>query len=982
MIKAKKLWAAMLLCLSFALLIIPVRSVDGSQGIKITSDRTTDIMILLDCSGTVGNMGLTDECVSAIDTLIDLLPRRGFRAAVAAYGNTWDRGYDFGSDELVHMNDIMGAYARTRVCLAADMTLLSEPDAADSLKSAAAMRLGEERYTHGNNYLGGGLMTALDLLCDSGSDDAAIIILTDGRLSGFDSTDGVEWKSTNRELVDEAVGFAASKGYRIYPIELNADSKNNQTSAARQLMLDIAAKTDGKSFIISSASDLKNAAVDVYADIAGAKVTDSLSVELSPLTSEVSVVLDSNVSSVAVGGKSYSKGTSGAATFTDDVFKLCPASGRLKFTLSGGSALKTVVTERLPLVLSLSHASPMTRNNTLGIEIYLGTSASLDRVSADEFYKSSDLTLKIGSETVETVQSENGLTASYEIKDPGSYEITASLGGETISTVFEAADYGFTVEVGENDSISRGEIVNVKAFLTGTDGKITDQALYNDGEALLTVRRDGTVIDSDLPMKAGEGYYLDYTVGDTGEYTFSVESKADCLGKTGSVDAVKTIDCEDFTLSVDWSEPDGAALQKSDEIKLTAKLLDNDGNIIERSEFIDGAGLCAERDGEIIEKIPLSVIDGVMNAVWRVSRAGELKLRLTLPDGENSSLEFTSVNHSPVLLADRYEGKCQVGSTLEFDIADYIGDADGDPLEVTASDGAPDWRLSDDSKSIIIDAGGHSGNYDFSFGFDDGDESVVLAAKIVVTNEKPVRTSELTLPHFILKAPAFMFFVNYDDQPLSFELDDYFSDPEGLSLTYSLESSTDMASLDGSRLNIDPRGVINERLRLICTDSSGESIVSDLRLVVDEWWTLNLKRVLIVAGIAAVLLVLCAIIIRRESNIGYLRVASAQKGGETLDINEKLNPRRVRLWSLPLSRFILNRVRGAQELVTPTRERGKLTGHLIFGKKVTLKGCTADGFEKNGEIVEKKLPKKIVLRSGESITLVYGELRVTITNRN
>ena len=84
MIKAKKLRAALLLFLSFALLIIPARSVDGSQGIKITSDRTTDILMLLDGSVTVGNVGLTDECVSAIDTLMDLLPLRGFRAAVSS----------------------------------------------------------------------------------------------------------------------------------------------------------------------------------------------------------------------------------------------------------------------------------------------------------------------------------------------------------------------------------------------------------------------------------------------------------------------------------------------------------------------------------------------------------------------------------------------------------------------------------------------------------------------------------------------------------------------------------------------------------------------------------------------------------------------------------------------------------------------------------------------------------------------------------
>ena len=77
---------------------------------------------------------------------------------------------------------------------------------------------------------------------------------------------------------------------------------------------------------------------------------------------------------------------------------------------------------------------------------------------------------------------------------------------------------------------------------------------------------------------------------------------------------------------------------------------------------------------------------------------------------------------------------------------------------------------------------------------------------------------------------------------------------------------------------------------------------------------------LIVAVIAAVILILIAVIIRRESNIGYLRVASAKRKGEELDLNEKLNPRRVRLWSLPLSKFITNRVRDAGDLAEKERE--------------------------------------------------------------
>ena len=966
MINTKKIRAALTLLLSLALLILPVLAADGQAGVKLTSDRTTDVLILLDCSGAVGE--LTNECASALDTLIDLMPRRGTRAAVVAYGNTWNQGYEFGS-ELSYMNDDMGAYARTRVCLAAEMTALS--DGAEQVKSAVSSRLAEERFTHGNNYLGGGLMASLDLLIGSASDDASIVILTDGRLSGFDSTDGVEWKSTNRELVDEALDLAASKGFRLYPVELNTDSRNNPTSAARQLMSDLASKTGGENFVISSASDLKSAVISVYADIFGADVTDSLSPALPTQTSEVSVVLDGNVTSVSVGGKSYSKGSGGAVAFTDNVFKLCPASGKPKFTLTGGSAVKTVITERLPLVLELSHASPMTRGNTLDIRVYLGTSSSLDVVSDEWFYNNSEPRLSVGSENLTTTKDSDGWKASYEFNEPGSFVITAKVGDEIVTTNFEVADYGFEVDA---PTLSDGEIVTVRAFLTGVEGRLTDSLLYRDNEAVLTVRRDGVVVNQDLKMTAGEGYYLDYTADGVGEYTFSVSAES----PDGRLEAEKIVDCGDYTLIADWNADDGSTLQKSDHVKLSAKLLDSDGNVIARNAYLHNAKLRAERGGEVIENIPFTIHNGVLSADWRVSREGDIKLVLGV-NGEESTVEFKVVNHAPVLVSDKFEGKCRVGETLSFSVSDFVGDADGDLFTITANGVAPDWKLSDDAKTMIFDVGGKAADYDFTLTFDDNDASVDLPVKIKVTNEKPKETASLVLPHFILKAPGFMFFVDYDDQAVSYELNNYFSDPEGLPLVYSLETPTDMAKLNGSVLDIDPRQAVNERLRLTVTDSSGDSINIDLRFTVDEWWTLNLKRVLIVAGIAAVILILIAVVIRRESNIGYLRVASAKRNGEELDLNEKLNPRRVRLWSLPLSKFITNRVRDAGDLTE--KERGVLTGHLIFGKKVTLKGSTADGFERNGEVVE-KLPKKIVLRSGESVTLVYGDLRVTITNRN
>ena len=169
-----------------------------------SSDDTVDFVLLLDCTDSMVNSDTANICEAAAKMFTDLAPSNNARVAVVAFGNTWTPEYTFGSSEMSYMNDVMGRYARTRVCMTYDMVELGSSEERRSVKQAIHDRMNEDKFSHTNTYIGGGLMTALDVLFSSKSDDAALILMSDGRLSGFDTTDGVEWKSTNRELVDEA----------------------------------------------------------------------------------------------------------------------------------------------------------------------------------------------------------------------------------------------------------------------------------------------------------------------------------------------------------------------------------------------------------------------------------------------------------------------------------------------------------------------------------------------------------------------------------------------------------------------------------------------------------------------------------------------------------------------------------------------------------------------------------------------------------
>ncbi len=974
--KKLRLIIAVLLCAAFLTL--------GASAQKYISEDTTDIVLLLDCTGYMESVGIEDEVKDALELFVELLPAKT-RLSVIAFGNTWNLSYDFESEKLSDMNDIMGSYARTRVCLAAELIELDDPSVRSELSETINFRIDEGRYTHTNTYIGGGLMAALDRLFEQSSDERYVFLLTNGRLSGFDSTDGVEWKQTNRELCDFAASLAAENGIEIYSLELNTDGKNSNASAARELLNGLSASTGGVSVEISDDSfdSLSDGILEIFSNMFDSEQSSSTELKLSETVSEISII--TNGSDLTVNGKSFKSELKSIGD--QSILRLTAPFDSDKLMLSG-QGLKTVITERLSLTVELDREAVMTRNQPIAINAYLSSGG--EPISAPKFYESNRLELKLNGETIAFETAENGWSAVCTPKRAGSYVITAEadsekIGADFVSIPMTVEEYGFeTVIVGHDAELSRGESVTVAAFLTGTEGRLTDPELYKDGEALLSVKRNGETIVSELAMNGKEGYFAEFTADDMGNYEFSVTARPSCLENEPSVIySSMNAECGDFTLEADWTanrlEP-VSTLQKSVIVRVEASLIGADGNVITRGKYLeDGAAkLIVSIDGERFAELPASVSDGRIIAEWRIVRSGAAELSLVIGDsGKTSELSFKSVNHEPSLVKDELELTLSVGEERRIKLSELVADEDGDLFMITSEGDSLDWTADEDE--LVINAGTHSGDKRLSFIFNDGDTSVELSARIKITNKRPEKTAELELPHFILNTPGFMFFVDHADEALRFDLGEYFADPEGLPLTYTLETDGS-ASLSGSILEVIPSEPQSAKLILTVTDSSDESIRVELKLTVDDWWTLNARRVITAAIIAAVVLILIAIIIRRESNIGYLKLVSAQKGEDALEINEKINRRRIRLWSLELSKLYKNRIR-LDESELPS-ESGRVTGHLIFGSKVTLVSCSADGYERNGELVKKKLPKKLVLRSGESITLVYGELKITLTNRN
>ena len=527
-----------------------------------------------------------------------------------------------------------------------------------------------------------------------------------------------------------------------FPVELNTDSKNSSGSAARSLLTGLAKDTGGASYVVSENSfgAFADSFASVLSDITGAKVSDGKSAALSELSTEVSLVVKGKADSVKAGGMAYSSGKDDdSARFVSEggytlVKLFAPFAGQsVDFDFSGGDSF-TVVTDKPDVVLELDHGSPATRNTMIPASVYLACPKTLSPLIAPEFYKDAKLSFKMNGSALQVSKSDDKFRSDITLGRAGEYSLSAELDGfGRVGTVVEAVNYGLELSTGERGYLTRGETITLYTYFTGADGRITDPDLYLENEAFLTVSRDGAVISSAIPMKAGEGYFTDLDIEETGNYSFFVTVKAACLdGDPESLEISRDSESRDYTLDAKWSA-NGlemvSTLQKSSVVKVSASLLDSDQNKLTRGKYLadGGAALKVEADGKLIDTIPAKFTGDALEAEWRISKSGDIKLTFALGDGSESSVSFRAVNHDPVLVRDKLEITTEVGKVERIKISDYVSDEDGDIFRVTSTGDRIDWSV--DGDELVIDAGGHSADAKLEFTFDDGDVMIKLPAR-------------------------------------------------------------------------------------------------------------------------------------------------------------------------------------------------------------------------------------------------------------
>ncbi len=178
--------------------------------------------------------------------------------------------------------------------------------------------------------------------------------------------------------------------------------------------------------------------------------------------------------------------------------------------------------------------------------------------------------------------------------------------------------------------------------------------------------------------------------------------------------------------------------------------------------------------------------------------AGSATVTVTADDGEDdvSQSVAVTVNSEPVVsnsIADRT--LTAGGSSATFDLDNYFSDPDGDDLTYSASSSPSGIVSASVSGSTLTIAPVSAGSATVTVTADDGEDDVSQSVAVTVNSEPVVSNS---IPDRTLTAGG---------SSATFDLDNYFSDPDGDDLTYSASSSPSgivSASVSGSTLTIAP----------------------------------------------------------------------------------------------------------------------------------------------------------------------------------
>ena len=167
------------------------------------------------------------------------------------------------------------------------------------------------------------------------------------------------------------------------------------------------------------------------------------------------------------------------------------------------------------------------------------------------------------------------------------------------------------------------------------------------------------------------------------------------------------------------------------------------------------------------------------------------------------------------------------GNTISLDVAPYFSDPDGDSLTYSARSGDPGVLRVSSSGSIITLTPVSPGNTTVTVTAGDGSTEVLQAFRVAVPEPNRAPETMGAIPSQTLTE---------DGNPLSMDVAPYFSDPDGDSLTYSVQSGDPgfvRVSSSGSTITLTPVSPGNTTVTVTADDGYAEA-VQTFRVTVPE----------------------------------------------------------------------------------------------------------------------------------------------------
>ena len=237
-----------------------------ASGDMPAGNNPVDFVLILDGSDSMLHSDPDALYISAARMFIDMLPSENARLAVVGFGPDYGeeayRGIQFEPEE---------SYRNRQVKVYYDLQSIADQDSKQTAKAAVSRSKQETDDFPGLTYtpIGYAMQTANAILEEGNSapENAAIILLSDGRVSGQSDgyNDALDYRS-----IDEASEFAASKGWPVYCLELNFDGANDSTHwrgkiGHHQMRDNIPERTDTEPIALNDPDEAERAFTEIFA---------------------------------------------------------------------------------------------------------------------------------------------------------------------------------------------------------------------------------------------------------------------------------------------------------------------------------------------------------------------------------------------------------------------------------------------------------------------------------------------------------------------------------------------------------------------------------------------------------------------------------------------------------------------------------------------------------------------------------------------